>query len=229
MIQFNLLPDVKIDYIKARRAKRMVLVISVLVSGALLTIMVLLFLVVNVFQKQHLRDLDKDIASQSKTLQATPDLNKILTVQNQLESLPALFSQKPVASRLFDYITKTTPKDVTISSYAIDFDAQTIAIEGNSVSLEGVNKYVDTLKFTNFTTDQSAQAISTKAFSNVVLSTFGKDDKGASYHLDLKFDPAIFDVSKAVNLVVPATTTTRSETEKPSVIQPSTSNTKTGR
>src|SRR5690349_3135220 len=118
MIQFNLLPDVKLQYIKARRTKRAVMVMSVLVGGTALTIMVLLFLVVNVFQKKHLNDVNKDIKSYTNQLQQTPNLSKILTVQNQLQSLPDLFNKKPSVGRLFTYITQTTPSDITISNYS---------------------------------------------------------------------------------------------------------------
>lgn len=226
MIQFNLLPDVKLDYIKTHRAKRTVIVISALVSGVLLAVLILLFLVVNVFQKQHLKDLQHDIDQRSQQLQKTPDLNKILTVQNQLQSLPGLLTQKPVVSRLFTYITQTTPANVTISKYDIDFDGHTFSISGNTDSLETVNKFVDSLKFTTYAPQvQTDQSQAKKAFSNVVLSSFSRDDKGATYQMDLEFDPAIFDASQSVTLTVPKITSTRSETDKPSALflQPSNS------
>ena len=90
MIQFNLLPDVKQAYIRAKRRKRVVAVTSTSVIAGCLTVLVLLFAFVNVAQKQHLKDLSSDINAQVKELQDTPNLDSILTVQNQLMVLGSL-------------------------------------------------------------------------------------------------------------------------------------------
>lgn len=214
MIQFNLLPDVKLEYIKARRTKRFALFVASSIAGTLLTVTVLLFMVVNVFQGKHLSDLNRDIKRDSTALQQTPDINKILTIQSQLASLPALHNNKPVASRLFNYLTELTPAKLSIAELDVDFDQTTMSFTGGADALSTINKFVDTLKFTTYKVGQDP--LETRAFSNVVLTTFGRDDKGATYQVDLKFDPAVFDTAKAIKLVVPRIITTRSETEKPS-------------
>lgn len=150
MIQFNLLPDVKMEYIKARRTKRTVALVSAIVSAAALSLFVLLFLVVNVFQKQHLSGLDHDINEGKKTLQAKPDLSKVLTIQNQLNSLPDLHKQKPVVSRSFGFIQQITPASASISTFELNFADQTMRIEGSADSLATVNTFVDTIKFTSY-------------------------------------------------------------------------------
>ncbi|MBI3624271.1 hypothetical protein HY218_01415 [Candidatus Saccharibacteria bacterium] len=221
MIQFNLLPEVKLAYLKTQRTKHLVFVVATLVSASALAVLILLFLGVSIFQKQHLNDLNKDIKSDISKLQQVPDLNKILTVQNQLDSLDALHNKKPVSSRFFAFANKFTPSSVTISSANLDFTNNTISLGGNAPDLNVVNTFVDTLKFTNYKLADSSQV--TKAFSNVVLSSFslvntksGSDpNKKASYQIALKFDPLIFDITKAVTLDVPRQITTRSETEKP--------------
>lgn len=214
MIQFNLLPDVKLEYIKAKRSKRMVLLAAVGVAGAALTIFVILFLIVNVYQKQRLNSLNNDIKKNTATLQGIPDLAKILTVQNQLNSLSGLHAQDPATSRLFGYLGQVTPANVTISDLKADFQDNTLDITGNADAISTVNQYVDTLKFTTYRVDGGEA--DTKAFSEVVLTSFGRNDKGATYQISLKFDPVIFDNTKQVELVVPKIISTRSETEKPS-------------
>lgn len=213
MIQFNLLPDVKLEYIKARRSKRMVLMTAIIVAGVALTIFILLFLVVNVYQKQRLNSLNSSIKKNTATLQAIPDLSKILTVQNQLNSLSGLHAEDPAASRLFDYLGQVTPAKVTISDVKADFTSNTINITGNADALSTVNQYVDTLKFTTYSIDDGEST--TKAFSDVVLASFAKGEKDASYQLTFKFDPVIFDNTKQIKLTVPKIISTRSETEKP--------------
>ena len=214
MIQFNLLPDVKLEYIKARKSKRMVLLTSAGITAFSLVVFIGLFTVVNLLQTKHISDLNRDIKKYTTTLQSTPDLNKTLTVQNQLSSLTMLHEQKPLTSRLIDYLGQLTPAQATISSVKIDYTTNTINLSGNADALSTVNKYVDTLKFTTYTA--AGQTNSKKAFSNVVLASFSSSDKGISYQVTFAFDPIIFDGTKQVTLVVPKIVSTRSETEKPS-------------
>ncbi len=224
MIQFNLLPDVKLEFIKAQRLKRSVLLISTLVGSASLAIVVLLFLGVSVFQKNHLNDLSADINTDSKKLHGIQDLDKILTVQNQLTSLTQLHDQKNVASRLPTFLQTVTPANVSIANVTVDFTTQAITITGAADKISTVNKYVDTLKFAQYTIAGSDTKL--PAFSAVVLSSFGRDDKGSSYTITLKYDKPLFDETKDVTLTVPDIITTRSETEKPVITFQPLSNTK---
>lgn len=213
MIEFNLLPDVKREYVRARRNKRVTILISALVSGALLAVLVVLFVGVQIVQKKYSGDLSKDIKSETKKLQDTPNINKVLTIQNQLNSLTALHDEKPVATRLLPFITQVTPAKVGIAALELDFETNTIDIKGSSDAISTVNKFVDTLKFTTYKTEDNKEG---KAFSGVVLTSFGRDTKGTSYNITLKYDPIIFAASSNVTLTVPPNKiTTRSETEKP--------------
>lgn len=214
MIEFNLLPDVKREYVRARRNKRVTILVSAFVSGTLVAITILLFIGVQLVQKKYSSDLSKDISSETKKLQSIPDINKVLTIQNQLNSLTELHDKKPVATRLLPYFTQVTPQKVSIASLDVDFEANTMSVQGSADTLSTVNKFVDTLKFTTFKTESGDK--SGKAFSGVVLESFGRDVKGTSYSITLTFDPIIFEGSSSVALTVPANKiTTRSETEKP--------------
>lgn len=213
MIQFNLLPDVKLEYIRARRTKQTVLFIAMGVAGFSFVIFVLLFLTVNVLQKQHLNNLSSDIKRDSQKLEGIEDLDRILTVQNQLNKLTELHEAKPVISRLKGYIAQVTPAQVSFARISLDIEAGTIHFTGSADSLKTVNQFVDTLKFTNYTSGDSTEQKA--AFTDVVLTVFGKDSKGSSYEIDLKFDPVIFSSKSDVRLIVPNIITTRSSTEKP--------------
>lgn len=239
MIQFNLLPDVKLQYIKARKNKRFVIVVSVLVSAVAIGIMVLLFLS-TVLQKQHLSNVSNDIKQDSEKLTGTPDLDKVLTIQNQLKSLSSLHDKKPEVTRLFGYLPQITPNEVSISELSVDFDQHTIAFRGNADALSTINKFVDTLKFTDYNVplanergeplvdgNGQPQFESKKAFSSVVLASFSLNPeepdpkKKAGYEVTIAFDPILFDITKTVSLSIPRNSdgtpfiSTRSETEKP--------------
>ena len=219
MIQFNMLPDVKQQYLKAAQAKKTAVTAGILVTASSLFIFTMLFLSVHVFQKKNLSDINKDIKTASDNLKSKPDLNKVLTIQNQLKSLPALQEQKPVASRLFKYLSAVTPASVNIGDLEVNFNENTMKITGTADSLQSVNKFVDTLKFTTYTVvpaDGSTPAASTaKPFSNVVLSDFSRTSKDTTYTISLSYDPTIFSSQNEVTLTVPKIISTRSETEKP--------------
>ncbi len=221
MIQFNLLPDVKLQYIRARRLKQTMITVSGVVIIASLAVTIFLFMAVQVFQKEHISHINKDIKESTDKLQGTKDLDKLLTIQNQLSSLSSLHDSKKVGSRTFGYLAQVTPKDVTISNLEVDFDAGTMKITGGAKELSAANQYVDTLKFTTYTypetkPDGGTENKTGNAFTNVVLSSWSRNDKETTYTIDLRFDPAIFDVQKQTSLVVPNQITTRSSTEKPS-------------
>lgn len=218
MVQFNLLPKVKLDYVKTNRTKRMVTAISVLAAASALGIMILLFMVVQVFQRQHSNHLSEDIKTEAAKLQSIPDLDKILTVQNQLNNLTALHDGKPVTSRLTTYIQQFTPKKINIKNITVDLDASTIKITGTSNSVSNINKFVDTLKFTSYVVGDTSKP----AFSSVVLTSFKLptgDDKGVDFEINFAYDPAIFSNANDVILEIPpGKITTRSQTEKPEEI-----------
>lgn len=213
MVQFNLLPDIKLEYIRVQKTKRTVQLIAGLVGAVSLGIMLLLFVTVNVIQKTHLNNLNDDIERYSQELRYTPELDKVLTVQNQLSRINELHDKKPVTSRLLGYITQVTPNSINISQLNVDFAANTMSLSGNTVSLKDINQFVDTLKFTKYAAGEGEEL---PAFSNVVLASFERGDEQSIYSITLGFDPVIFSSQNDVRLIVPKTTTTRSVTEKPS-------------
>ena len=220
MIQFNLLPDVKLEFIRAQQNKRMVMAVSTLVSAVSVIILIGLLLSVFVFQKQHMNNVSADITEYTKNLNATSDINKILTVQNQLNALGSLHDKKQDTTRIFPFIQQLTPTDISISALTIDYTSATMIVTGtanpagDANKLAAVNTFVDTLKFTQFSSGDT----SSKAFSEVVLSSFGRAENGASFTIALKFNPILFANTETVTLKIPSQVTTRSETEKPNAL-----------
>jgi hypothetical protein len=185
-----------------------------LVIAVSLFVLILLAGIIYGVQKKNLNDLNGDIGRYTKQLKDTPDLNKILTVQNQLGSLTALHNKKAVATRLFSYLTQVTPTAASISQLNVDFSQNTISITGSANSLDIVNTYADTLKFTKFKASGSSEE-GKNAFTKVVLSQFSRTTSGATYTVTASFDPFIFDSASTINLDVPHIISTRSATEQP--------------
>lgn len=222
MIQFNLLPDVKIKYITARRQKRLVMLVAFLVSSGSMAILLLFVSYIYIIQGAQISSLDKKIKSASSSISnkkdQVDDINKVLTVQNQLKSLDSLHSEKPITSRIYEYLAKITPSQVTISKLAVDNNegVESITLQGSTNTLETVNKFVDTLKFTTFQ-PVAEKSEKVPVFQDVVLSSFSRNDAGSTYSIKLKYDPIIFDSNElASGLVVPeGLITTRSELGRP--------------
>jgi len=216
-VQFNLLPDIKMTFVKAQRTKRLVVLVAFLVTGVSLAIFLVILLTVTGLQKKQLSDADKDIKKYAAQLKNTKDLDKILTIQTQLKSLAELHQQKKAASRLFTYLSQVTPANVNIGKISIDFSTNSMQIGGTTDTLANVNKFIDTLKFTKYKTDEK-DTDAKKAFASVVETSFSLDAKGASYELGVSYDEALFSNDTKIILVVPQQTTTRSVLNDPSLI-----------
>lgn len=213
MVQFNLLPAVKLEYIKATRTKRLVTSIAAITSLASLGILAVLFINVNFVQKRHINNLTNDIQAKVNELEEIKDIDKVLTVQNQLSELTHLHEIKPATERVLPLLSKVTPQASSIAQTNVSFSENTMIIDGTADSLVTVNKFVDTLKFTKYKVNDNPEE--KPAFSEVVLASFTVSSEGATYEINFKFDPEIFNNTKKIELVVPNIISTRSQTEKP--------------
>jgi Tfp pilus assembly protein PilN len=201
MIQFNLLPDVKLQYIKTERTKRTVIGFSLLASAVALALFIFLVLTVDVAQKAYIGNLTKDIKNKSNELQQTPNLSKMLTVQTQLRALDATHEAKPATSRIFDYLNQITPTTVSISQMTLDVTAKTVVLSGEAQSIEAVNAFVDGLKFTTYSTSDGSKN-GEHAFSSVVLTSLSRSEKNASYTINMNIDTTVFNNTQDVTLKV---------------------------
>lgn len=211
MIQLNLLPDVKQQFIKTRRTRRLITLVSLISTSVAVVIFLLLFVAANVWQASRIDSLSNNIATDLKKLQEGGDLNKILTIQNQLNALPELHASKVDSTRLLALLDTVSVEGVIMESRSLVFQEENIfEISGRSSSLELVNKFVDTLKFTEYrpltkqqhdaltlTTDVPADAAEgeaemtesaaetlvekLQAFSNVRISSSSVEEDGLSF------------------------------------------------
>lgn len=217
MIQFNLLPDVKMQYVKARRREYLIVFICTAATALAIALFVILILTVDVVQKKQLSDLRGDVTTDSAQLENTQNLSQILTVQNQLTALTSLHNEKPATGRIFNYLAQLTPTSATISQLNVDFTQNTITITGSANNLATVNQFTDTLKFTGYLL--KGQTVSKPAFSDVVLTAFGDSSQaGASYTISADFNPALFEQTNSVTLTVPGVINTRSDIAQPGVL-----------
>jgi hypothetical protein len=223
MVQFNLLPDIKIKYITARRQKRTLMLVAGLISLGAVIVMALVASYVYIVQGAQIASLNNTINKSSESIKnkrsQVDDINKVLTVQSQLESLDPLHEQKPLTSRIMGYLGKLKPQSVTVTKIDISLveGENTMTIEGETLVLESVNTFIDTLKFAEFQKGEGDEASSDPIFTEVVLTDFSRDKTNATYTISLKYDPIIFSsLSKPNNLIIPKDfISTRSAIESP--------------
>ena len=168
MLELNLLPNVKINYLKTQKLKHSIVSICIILSLVFVILFGGFMYYVYIFQKAEINNQNAKITSYIAQIKSNKDLNKILTVQNQLNSLPGIEANTTVPSRLFGFMSQLTPTNATISDLNVDLTSNTITINGSANNLGTVNQFVDTLKFTTY---QSGSSSHWKlAFNAVVLS-----------------------------------------------------------
>ncbi len=200
MIEINLLPTVKKDYLKAQQMKHTVIIAAVLTSIVAVVLLVLVFAYVQVVQTQHQKNVQKDIDAGVTALQEKKDAVKIVTVQGALEQLPLLQDKKKISSNIFGYLTEFTPKGVTYGNIKLNMTEGTLGLQGSATSLEQANILANNLKSAKFTytKDDSTQTLT--PFSEVIFEGLSKSEqagtaKNVSFQINFKVDPLLFDQS----------------------------------
>src|SRR4051812_44902183 len=99
MIELNLLPDVKQEFVRAQRLKRVIIASMILVS--IIAVGIVTVSVVYVYGVQTGRQFlaDGNIKKENDQLKKDKNLTRNLTLQNQLVTVKGLHEEKGVFSR----------------------------------------------------------------------------------------------------------------------------------
>lgn len=155
MIEINLIPDVKLELLKARRQQRNIISLAILVSMAAGALVVLLAFYVFVVQTVALGLANNAVKSEYAELSKVQDLSKTLTIQNQMTQISTLHSNKLVGTRVFellDTIVPTGTNKISVTSFTLDTDEGLITIEGEAKNgFEALDVFKKTIAKTNFT------------------------------------------------------------------------------
>lgn len=221
-VQFNLLPDIKQQFIQTERKRNLVISASILVSVVSVLIFLITLSTVSIVQKNQMTSADKTIATANSKLKQLNGLDQVLTVQNQLQTLVGLHQSKHISSLIFNYLPEVTPTNVSVGRLAMSYVDNKIQIDGTAANQSAVNTFIDTLKFTTYTIGSSNSPKT--AFPSVIESSFGIGVGNVSYSLNITFDPVLFSnnqIDKDGHLIVPTLTvpkltSTRSVVDDPS-------------
>lgn len=133
MIEINLLPDVKQEFIRAKRLRNTVISISMIAGLAAGGVVVLLLVILGV-QGAREAMADRTIEKEYAELKAVEDLNELVTLREQLENIGSQHASKTVTSRLFRVLEAINPpetnRQVQFSSIKIVPAERSIVVEG---------------------------------------------------------------------------------------------------
>ena len=185
MIEINLVPDVKQEYIRAKRVRSFVISTAVIVGLSSVAVVVLLAVYAFLGQAVRKNFADAAIKDNNSKLMKVSDLEKTLTIQNQLTKLSELHDGENITSRFFDMlaiINPSAPNQVSFSDARVSSDEQIVRLEG-----QAVNGYsaADVLKKTILATmfsyrNSDGKTTSVPLAQNVSMSelSYGEDSNG---------------------------------------------------
>lgn len=234
MIQLNLLPDIKLQYQKARRTQAKVISVAILVSMVAVGAVVLAALWVYGVQNLQRSQLTSNIEKKYTELSSIKDIDKYVTVQNQLKNISSLHTNKTIMSRVFEVISRVNPKapnNVRISTLAVDTVTTSFSIDGQTDSFTGLETFRDTLKnasvsyATKGADGKLGQTVSEPLFTESTIAILsqglGKTGDGkpvVSFKIAVQYNPKVF-MTDTTNIVitVPNKDTTQSKEDTPNV------------
>lgn len=151
MVEINLVPDVKLELLKAQKMRRLITFISMVVGIASAVVVIALVIWVYPVQSSISSGTDKEIDEQFKTLTSNKDVNTILTLQDQLAKIDELGNNKVLVSRIYNVTNVILPEQTTISELTYTASGLSIAFDGQSRAgyqeLEALQKIIERTEY----------------------------------------------------------------------------------
>lgn len=132
MIQINLLPDIKQEYLRTKRTRNFVVSIAIVAGLASIGLVVALLLFLGTQTALEIR-ADNRIEQEYQTLSEIDDLSELVTLQNQLSLISDQHDTKSMGSRLFailQAVNPPAPNDVRFTTVNMDPSTNTLRLEG---------------------------------------------------------------------------------------------------
>lgn len=226
MIELNLLPDVKKEFIKAQRTRNTVISSSIIITIGAGILTALLVSYVYVAQPLLISAQTSNIKKSADTLKAIPDIDKYLTVQNQLNNLDKLHDGLYVYSRAFTYLQQlnpSAPNNVAFSTVTFDKELKTLEIQGVARNFQGLNVFKNTLENASLSYKTGDTQSTIPLFDQVVLQEASLASVNnvavANFKFQLTYpDVAFLNTSTDVKLSVPSLTTSDADRNAPKAV-----------
>ena len=212
MIEINLIPSVKRDLLRARSIRNRVVSVSFLVGSASVAAVVALAVIfggqiaAEAVQKGSIKDKGNKLSS-------ITDLNKVVTIQNQLSKITSQHDSKKINSRVFDVVSAVNPpapNDISFSTVKLDPESKTITLEGTAANgysaLETLKKTILKTKI-KVTGDKSSEVSLAESVQDGNTS-FGENSEGKKvlqFSFSFNYPDELLGVSRdgSVSIVTP--------------------------
>ncbi len=223
MIELNLLPDVKKEFIKAQRTRNRV------VSGAIMVSLIaggaVAFLATTVYGAQALliKNMNDQITNNHKELAKKQEIDKYLAVQSQLDALHKVSQQRDIDSRLLGYLPQLNPappSNVTLYTLSLDKSIKSLVIDGSANSFEAVNNFRSTLQNAKITYKLDGEDKDVMFFSAVEVTAPGMSKAEGkvtvAFKATLTYAPEVFDEHITdIKVIVPKLVTSDGDQNAP--------------
>lgn len=183
MIQINLLPDVKQEYLRARKVRNFAISVAILAGLASVAIVVLLLMALGV-QKGREALADNAIKTEYESLSQIEDLSELVTLQNQLSLIGDQHDNKTMDSRLFSLlqaINPPAPNNIQFTTVSLDPEDTILTIEGVATqgynAVETLTKTIRNTKF-EFIRDQEVGSEDVATKVSIGETGFGENADG---------------------------------------------------
>lgn len=209
MIEINLIPDVKKELLRTRSMRNFIISVSLLVGSVSIVAMVVLGVILGgQFGAEALQEAT--IRDKSRQLSQVADLNKVVTIQNQLGKISEQHSNKRMTSRVFDTVSAVSPaapNDVKFSAIKLNPQTKTITLEGTAVNgysaLETLKKTILNTKI-RVTGENHSEEKLTEGIKDGDTS-FGESTDGRKvlqFSFSFEYPDQLLAVAKSGNVVI---------------------------
>ena len=215
MIQINLIPDVKREYLHARRTRDIAVSVSILVSiGAAGVVGIMLLFLSTQAAREYLADLT--IKNEYETLSGVENLTDMVTIENQLSLISQQHAKKSMDSRLFSIlqaVNPVAPNQVAFTTVTLDPVGKALTLEGQTAGgYSAFETLVKTIQNTNITYKLGGEGdeITSPIASEVIPgdSSYGIDSDNARvlrFELTVMYTDGLFDnTMQRIQIVAPA-------------------------
>lgn len=196
MVELNLLPDVKKEFLHAERARRRTIALAILATIIAAGLAVLFAFYTYGVQSVILYTQTEDIKKKAAELSGIQDINKYITIQNQLANLSSLHDDKMNFSRLLTFLptlNPAPPKNVTLTNLDIATAEKTITFKGIVRDYAALTTFKDTLINAEFTFGGADDSSTKKLFSDVTIEAAALDaESGVSFNIVTTYDEDAF-------------------------------------
>lgn len=143
-VAINLVPQDKQDQLQDARKKKLAFSLILLINGGLIGLIVVLFLIVQ-GQNFAINRTQSDINSKQEEFEDTENVEEIITLQKNLESLPDLYQTKAVYTKFLDVFEKVAPTQILISTLSSVEDGK-LEVTGTAPDYRLVTKLAEAMQ-----------------------------------------------------------------------------------